>query len=317
MASDNDAATDAGAASGDSGRKFAATSGSGRSRIGALGHGGLRWLNYLASDALPLVAGLLVVAAIVAIYFFREVVVLIPPGHAGAIYRPFQGGTETDYVYPEGVHFIPPWDEMYVYDMRVQTVLHDLLVLTNKGLPIELKLAIRYYPEYELLGLLHKDVGPDYVHKIVIPQIESVLRRQIGRRDPEEIYTNKEGILTDIVLRAIDEAGKKYVFIDDIIIRTVQLPPQIEEAINDKLVHQQQWEAYEFRLLAETKEAERKRIEAQGIRDYQSTVNETLNENLITWHGIDATRDLAESDNTKIVIFGSSETGLPLILGQQ
>ena len=268
-------------------------------------------------NSLPAVLVLVIIIIAAFVYFYREVVVVIQPGHAGALYRPFFGGTQTDYVYPEGLHIISPWNEMYVYNVRIQTVLHEFEVLTNKGLPITLRLAIRYHPEYDLLGLLHKDVGPDYVKTIVVPQIESVMRREIGRHDPEEIYTNKEGILTDIVLNAIDEAGKKYVFIDDIIIRTVALPPQIRDAINEKLVFQQQAAAYEFRLAAETKEAERKRIEAQGIRDYQSTIGETLDDRMLKWHGVEATRDLAGSENAKMVVVGGGENGLPLILGGQ
>jgi len=180
---------------------------------------------------LPIGAMVFLLATLVVLYLWNGLIVLIRPGEAGALYRPFDGGTVTDYVFPEGMHVLKPWNKMHVYDVRVQTVRQEFRVLTNKGLPIYLSLAIRFYPEYEMVGLLHQRVGPDYVQKIVVPQVESVLRRNIGRHDPEDIYTNKEGILTDIVVKAIEEAGQKFVFIDDIIIRSVTLPEEVHAAI--------------------------------------------------------------------------------------
>ncbi len=256
-----------------------------------------------------------VIAILFVLYLWNGIIVLIKAGEAGVLYKPLTEGTVVDYVYPEGLHLLKPWNRMFIYNTRIQTVLHKFDVLTNKGLPISLTLAVRYHPEREMVGILHQRVGPDYVETIVIPQIESVLRRNIGRHDPEDIYTNKEGILTDIIVKAIEEAGQKFVYIDDIIIRTISLPPEIQEAIREKLIHQQRWYAYEYILEATRQEAERKRIEAQGVRDYQATINETLSDQLILWEGIGATRDLAQSPNSKLVVIGSGDKGLPVILG--
>lgn len=273
------------------------------------------FLGRAADKLLPISAIAILLAILLGLYLWNALIVVIKSGEAGALYRPFGGGTVTDFVYPEGLHFMKPWNKMHVYNIRVQTVLHEFEVLTNKGLTIKLTLAVRYHPEREMVGLLHQKVGPDYVDTIVIPQIESVLRRNVGKHDPEDIYTNKEGILTDIIVKAIEEAGQKFVFIDDIIIRTVALPDEIRRAIKDKLVHQQRWHAYEFILATSRREAERKRIESQGIRDYQATINETLTADLVLWEGIKATRDLASSTNSKIVVIGSGQGGLPVILG--
>lgn len=280
----------------------------GRGRINRFG-------SAFANHGVPLLAILLLIAVLFILYLWHGFVVIIRAGEAGALYRPFGGGTVTDYVYPEGLHILKPWNSMHIYNTRIQTVLHQFDVLTNKGLTISLTLAIRYHPEREMVGLLHQKVGPDYVQTIVVPQVESVLRRNIGKHDPEDIYTNKEGILTDIIVKAIEEAGQKFVYIDDIIIRTVALPEQIRKAIKEKLVHQQRWYAYEYILAAERQEAERKRIESQGIRDYQATINETLTSDLILWQGIEATRLLAGSENAKIVVIGAGDKGLPVILG--
>jgi regulator of protease activity HflC (stomatin/prohibitin superfamily) len=243
------------------------------------------------------------------------VMVTIGSGQAGVLFRRFAGGTVTERVYPEGLHFVLPWNRMYVYNVRVQAVTQELQVLTKRALPIDLELVIRFAPQYEMLPILHQRVGPDYVEKVVVAQVESIMRRIIGRLDPVEIYTTQQGVMEDIVLRALEEAGQKYIAIDTVLIRKVTLPKPIQEAVEAKLKFEQQDESYEFRLTLERKEASRKRIEAEGIRDYQRIISETLNDQLVRWEGVLATRELAESNNAKIVVIGAGESGLPVILG--
>lgn len=246
-----------------------------------------------------------------------RIVISVSPGEGGVLYKRLFVGTVVDYVYPEGLHILWPWNQMYIYDSRVQLVMHEFDVLTNKGLPIHLRIAVRFHPEYELLGVLHQRVGPDYVHKIILPQIESVLRKNIGQHNPEDIYTNKEGILSRIIVLALEETGRKYVRIDDIIIRSLELPEPVRKAIEEKLVYEQQYQAYDFRLKKEKQEAERKRIEAGGIKDYQAIISATLNEQLILWQGVEATLQLAQSPNSKVVVVGAGKNGLPIILGDR
>jgi regulator of protease activity HflC (stomatin/prohibitin superfamily) len=163
---------------------------------------------------------------------------------------------------------------------------------------------------------LHQKIGPDYVNKIIIPQIESVMRRNIGKYTPEDIYTNKEGVLSNIIVLALEETGRKYVRISDIIIRSLDLPEPVAQSIEDKLVYEEQYKSYVYILEREKQEAERKRVEAAGIRDYQSIIAETLDDKMLVWQGIKATTELSESENAKVLIFGNQGTnGLPLILG--
>jgi len=259
----------------------------------------------------------LLLLSLIALFLWDKMIVSINSGEAGVMYKRFQQGTITDKVYHEGIHLVYPWDILYVYNMRVQTIRHSFNVLTNKGLSITLHIAIRFYPEQEMLGVLHQKVGPNYAEKIVVPQVESVLRKNIGGHDPEDIYTNKEGILTAIINLALEEAGRKYVHIDDIIIRSLELPPTVRAAIQEKLVEEQREKTYEFRLRSEEQEAQRKLIEAQGIRRYQEVITETLNDKLITWQAVQATLTLAESQNAKVVVIGSGDKGLPVILNAE
>jgi regulator of protease activity HflC (stomatin/prohibitin superfamily) len=270
--------------------------------------GGARLTLRISATSAMIIA---LIVALITVYFWQRVIHIIPSGHAGVLYRTFRNGTETDYVYPEGLHIFFPWDRLYEYDTKVQVVLSDITVLTNKGLPIELKLAIRYHPEYDMVGLLHQKVGPDYVQKIVLPQVESVLRRSIGTQEPEAIYTNKEGVLTSIITKAIEETSEKYVTIDDIIIREVMLPELVRKAITDKLVFQQQLQAYEFRLPAEQREAERKRIEGEGVRAYQEAISKSLTQDVLRWEYIKSQYDLAASTNAKVVVMGDTPQRQP------
>ncbi len=274
-----------------------------------------RKLRLWIEDKAPvlIVGGLLMTITIA--FFLDNMVITIKSGETGVLYRRFHSGTVTQYVYPEKVHFILPWNKMYIYTTRVQTVKHELTVLTNKGLPLTLFLNIRYRPDYDMLGMLHKRIGPDYVNRTLLPEIESVLRKRLGQIDPEDVYTNKMGVLTKIMFIAIEEMISHHVIVEDIIIRKIQLPEKIRNAIENKLVEQQILETYVYKLKVEEQEAKRKGIEAKGIKDYQKIIAETLSDKLIKWQGVQATLKLAESENAKVVIIGGGKDGIPVILG--
>ncbi|HLA36002.1 MAG TPA: prohibitin family protein [Rhodocyclaceae bacterium] len=263
-----------------------------------------------------LVVGLLVVLLIV-VALWGRIFILIKPGEAGVIYRPLTTGTVTDYIYPEGLHILQPLNSMFKYDTRVQIIFHDINVLTSSGLPIKLSIAVRFQPIYELIGVLHQTVGPDYPNKIILPQIESVMRRNIGNYTPEDIYTNREGVLSKIITLALEEVGRKFIQVDDIIIRSVELPETVRTSIENKLISEQMFLSYNFKLKTEEQEAKRKQIEAEGIKAYQDIITPTLTDKLLKWQGVQATLDLAKSNNAKVVVVGGGKDGLPIILGDR
>ena len=265
----------------------------------------------------PVLVTLGLLVTLTFIFFFNRIVITVHSGEGGILYRRFTSGTDTDYIYPEKLHFIWPWDTMTIYQVRTQAVNHELVVLTNLGLPITLKLSTRFHPDYEMLGFLHQKVGPDYVNQIVIPQIESVLRKKIGELTAEDIYANKEGVLNKIMWVAVEETSRNYVVVEDIIIRTIELPDVIKSAIENKLVQEQKLATYEFMLQIEKKESERKAIEADGIKSYQDIISKTLSDKLIKWQGVNATLELAKSPNSKVVVIGAGKEGMPIILGNE
>ncbi|MCI5226686.1 MAG: prohibitin family protein, partial [Candidatus Electrothrix sp. AX2] len=161
---------------------------------------------------------------IVTILLFNRIVVFIGPGEGGVLYRLFLGGTVTTRVYPEGIQFIWPWDTMYIYNARIQEYPHEFDALTVNGLKVHLNLSVRYRPEYKLLGVLHQQVGEDYVNIVVLPEIENVLRVLLGSLNAEEIYTTKQSLLEKAINGAIEQIARRYIQVDDVIIKKIQLP---------------------------------------------------------------------------------------------
>lgn len=259
---------------------------------------------------------LLIVLLIASILLWNRMVVSIRSGESGVLYR-FFTGTEMEQIYDEGVHLLWPWDRMFIYDMRLQTKEREYSLLTSSGLPVLLNVAVRYRPDIRMLPLLHVAVGPEYLEKVVFPETEAVLRRAVGQYGPEEVYTSKRGFLESIVVSSLSKVESRYILIDDVLVKSVDLPPLVRDAIDQKLVLGEQEKAYEYRLAIEHKEAERKKIEAGGIQEYQRRVGETLTQDLLRWQDIQATRELATSNNAKTVVIGAGKDGLPIILGDR
>ena len=188
-------------------------------------------------------------------------------------------------------------------------------VLSKNGLTITVELSFRYSANPQKIGYLHDEIGQDYLETILKPEVKSATREVIGKYLPEELYsTKREAIQDEIYDATSEEAAKKNIIIDAVLIREVKLPTKLKEAIEQKLEEEQLSFQFEFKLDRERKEAERKIIEAQAKADANRILNQSLSENLLRDKGIEATLMLAQSPNSKVVIVGGSGDGLPLIL---
>ncbi len=240
----------------------------------------------------------------------------VPAGGQGVLFKRFAGGTQ-DEVFSEGLHFVPPWNYMQVYDIRRQDRLESMELLTSNGLTVKMELSVRYLPVSDELPTLHQTIGARYFDVIIKPILRSSVREVVGMYTPEEIYSTKRDEITkqvhDGMLAAV--AGK-HVTIEAVLIRNITLPEQLRIAISEKLEEEQRSEKMQFTLARGRQEADRKRIEAAGIADFQRIVSQGLTADLLRWKGIEATEQLAASPNSKVVVIGAGESGLPLILGQ-
>ena len=240
----------------------------------------------------------------------------IPSGYRGVKYFKFGDGTEMGKIYDEGFNWHMPWNKIYVYKIQLEESKEDLPILSADGATIMLEVSIWYRPEVTKLDSLQKTIGPGYFGSVVAPALRGVARSVVGKYKPEEIYSSKrEMIATEILEEMKNMVAAKFISVENVIIRNVQLPPKITEAINLKLAADQEAQRMEYVLLKETQEAERKRIEAKGIADFQKIVSSGITQDLLKWKGIEATEKLAESQNTKVVVIGAGKDGLPLILG--
>ena len=239
----------------------------------------------------------------------------IEPGEKGVLFRRFSGGLDKDNIYSQGFQIIAPWNKMYRYDVRVQEEIETMDVLSKNGLNIKVELSFRYNPIPTEIGYLHEKVGINYLENILKPEIRSATREVIGKYLPEELYsTKREAIQVEIYESTSESIKPKHLFLDAILIRQVTLPPKLEAAIETKLEEEQQSLQMEFRLTRERQEAERKIIEAQAKADANKILNASLTDKILQDKGIEATLELANSPNSKVVIVGSGDQGLPLIL---
>ncbi|OQX28101.1 MAG: hypothetical protein BWK80_01920 [Desulfobacteraceae bacterium IS3] len=247
-------------------------------------------------------------------YLTHNILHTVLPGEAGVTWSRFQGGTRVDYVYPEGMHAILPWDKFYIYNVRIQQISPEIDVLTKNGLQVHLYLSIRYAPKYKLLGLLHKKIGPDYPNKVIIPEVESVLREVIGTMEAEQIYTTGRAVIIEAINLAIERVAQRYIDVDGVLIKRIELPESVAGAIRYKIEQKQMIEAHQFIAEKEKIEADRKRTEGQGIRDQMKIISEAIpKQDILQWLGIRATLELSKSANSKVVVIGAGKNGLPLI----
>lgn len=245
---------------------------------------------------------------IIVVYFAQRTFIFIHPGEAGVLWSRFFGGTMIKSVYTEGFHLIFPWDEMIIYNVRIQSLSFELDVLTKTGLQVHLNISTRYAPDYDLLGVLHQKVGPDYAKIVIVPEIEAVLREIIGTMDAEQIYTTGRQVIVEAINLAIEQISQRYILVDKVLITQITLPDSVSAAIRYKTEQKELIEAYSYKVQQEEQEAKRKRIEGEGVRDQLKIVAEALqDERVLRWRGIEATLALSKSNNSKVVIIGSGK----------
>lgn len=271
-----------------------------------------RWIRG-AFSRLGVVIGIL---AFLIVYLTPDIFVTVQSGEVGVLYRRLGGGTQTETVVGEGLTLVAPWDRLFIYTIRVQEAKHTMHVLTNDGLTVTLHLSVRYHPERDMVALLHQQVGPEYKERIVIPEVESVLRTTMGRFGMNEVYGADRGVIHRIITDSLDEVSQKYVEIDDVIVRAVELPANVNAMIEEKMTHKERLAAYAYRLEAERKEAERKEIEANGFRRYNELLSGSITPDLLRWRGLEVTKELAQSPNTKTLFLGNKSSDLPILLDQ-
>jgi regulator of protease activity HflC (stomatin/prohibitin superfamily) len=268
-------------------------------------------------ERLPKIGIPLFIGIVILIIFIAKSTITIDSGEAGVLYRTFGGGVVTDQPpLSEGFHFVAPWNKVFVYEVRQQSIDEEMRVLSSNGLEIRLDASVWFQPEYSALGKLHQEKGEAYIQRLLQPAIRSATRAVVGRYNPEQLYASKrEAIQKEIFDETNLLLEDQYVQVNEVLVRDVSLPSTIKEAIERKLRQEQESLEYEFRLTKAEQEAERQRIDAEGKAKANRILSESLTDKVLQEKGIQATVELAKSPNSKVVVIGAGESGMPLILG--
>ncbi len=240
---------------------------------------------------------------------------IIPAGHAGVI--DFWGSVSDNTLKP-GVNLVNPMANVVKFDTRKQELKEVMNVPSKEGLPIELEISMIFRLSMEKVNEIYKTAGDydEYVQKLITPNFRSVVRGVTTKYEAKALYTAEREKLEDEIkakLSTIKELAEVVVLSTPL--RQINLPAGLTASIEEKLKAEQESQRMEFILTREKQEAERKRIEARGISDFQNIVAQGLSDQLLKWKGIEATEKIANSPNSKIIIIGSGKEGLPVILG--
>ncbi|MBU2951131.1 prohibitin family protein [Tamlana agarivorans] len=268
-------------------------------------------------DKLPKVALPFIIAIVILVVIITKSAVTIDSGQAGVLYKTFGGGVVTDEApMGEGFHIVAPWNKVYIYEVRQMELTERMKVLSSNGLDIQLEATAWYMPEFQELGKLHQEKGANYLDRVLKPAIRSATRSVVGRYTPEQIYSSKrDAIQAEIFDETKKIVDDQFINLVEVLVRDVTLPTAIKDAIERKLGQEQESLEYEFRLVTAAKEAEKVIIEAQGKADANRILSASLTDKILQDKGIEATIKLSESPNSKVVVIGSGDSGMPIILG--
>lgn len=262
----------------------------------------------------------IILLAFILIIFISKASINVGYGEAGVLFKTFGGGVVVDQPpLGEGFHIIAPWNKVYTYNVKQQEFFEgNMQVLSSNGLEISLDVSVLYQPKYDELGYLHKTKGENYVNIVLIPQIRAVARSVVGRYTPEQLYSTKRDAIQDEIYEETQKNVKsQHLQLNAVLVRDVTLPLAIKEAIERKLRQEQEALEYEFRIEKAKQEAERQRIDAEGKAKANRILSASLTDKILREKGIEATLKLSESPNAKVIVIGSGEGGLPIILGNQ
>jgi regulator of protease activity HflC (stomatin/prohibitin superfamily) len=189
-----------------------------------------------------------------------------------------------------------------------------ITALSEDGLTIKLDVTVWYRLSEPESPQVYRTIGVDYIDKIVRPAIRTALRDVAVMFSATDIYSNKrEDYVRNVTKNLEDAFNGRGVVLERVLLRTVELPETVRQAIDEKIAAEQKAQQMVYVLQKERQEAERKKVEAQGISDFNRIVSQSITEQTLQMKGIEATLELAKSQNSKLVIMNGKN--MPLIYG--
>jgi regulator of protease activity HflC (stomatin/prohibitin superfamily) len=257
--------------------------------------------------------GFAIVGLVLLVVFFNSVT-RVGTGHVGVLTL---FGRVTGETLPEGMHLINPLKTNNQMSVQTQTLKESASTPSSEGLMMNLDTSLIYHLNPERAAEVFQKIGADYENVVVESTLRAAIREATASHTANALYTGeREMVAKQIYDQLTSQLNQRGLIVENVLLRDIQLPATLKAAIEAKQQAEQESLAMNFRLQKETQEAQRKRIEAQGVRDFQQIVAQGITPSLLEWKGIEATETLAKSPNSKVVVIGNPKNGLPLILGQ-
>ncbi len=257
----------------------------------------------------------LLFAVALALVGFAQAVVVVPAGHVGVVDL---FGRVSPQTLKSGLNLVNPLARIAKMSVKTQDMKEVMDVPSQEGLTVQLEVSALFHLDPEKAADVYRTVGTEYAEILLQPQFRSVTRGVTAQYEARALYTSEREKLAEAVAtelrRLVEPRG---ITVEATPLRKLTLPARLASAIEEKLGAEQESQRMQFVLAKERQEADRRRIEAQGIADFQKIVTTGINDQLLRWKGIEATLKIAESQNAKVVIVGSAKDGLPIILGGQ
>ena len=278
--------------------------------------------NPAISKVLGLVRNVSAIGIVVAVIF--SCVAQVGPGEVGVqvLFGSVQDGT-----LKSGLNFVNPLVSVESMDIRTQAYtmssVHDegqqqgddaISTLSSDGLTLKLDLTVWYRLNENDAPQVYRTIGTDYVEKIVRPAVRTAIRDVSVGYSATDIYSIKrEDFVRDVTKNLENAFNGRGIVLERVLLRNVELPEKVRAAIDEKIAAEQKAQQMVYVLQKEKQEAERKRVEAQGIADYNRIVSQSISDQVLQLKGIEATLELAKSSNSKMVIMNGKN--MPLIFG--
>jgi prohibitin 1 len=255
------------------------------------------------------------IAAFLLVILLFSSVAKVGTGHVGVL--TLFGKVQTGDTLGEGIHLISPLKTNNELSIQTQTLKESASVPSSEGLMMSLDTSLIYHLNPDRAAEVFQKIGSDYETVVVEPTLRSAIREATASHTANALYTGeREMVAKQIYDQVSAQLNQRGLTVENVLLRDIQLPATLKAAIEAKQQAEQESLAMNFRLQKETQEAQRKRIEAAGVRDFQQIVAQGITPSLLEWKGIEATENLAKSPNSKVVVIGNNKNGLPLILGQ-
>ncbi|MFA5985894.1 MAG: prohibitin family protein [Parcubacteria group bacterium] len=259
------------------------------------------------------IAGIILIIVIV-----MNIFIVIPAGQTGV--RTLFGRVNEKEM-SSGLHIIDPLENVERMSIRTEEYTmsitqgegqksgaDQITALTNEGLQVDLDITVFYHLDEESASDVYKNLGVNYQEKIIRPEIRSAIREVVARYNAKDIYSEKRNEVADGIRTKLSETiDPRGIMVEQVLLRNVTLPASLSKSIQEKLQAEQESQRYEFVLQKETKEAERKRVEAAGQRDSQAIINESLSAKYLQYLYI---KELKDRQGTIYVPTGAD--GLPI-----